>query len=258
MNDVVLGHCVADCVVGIGDGTVNRAFAEFTQRWSKNSLGAGYTSQFVIGENGCYEGYRPASVSVDARRIDVKTGKLERGLVWSFSTDGSDGGVRSRLERSALPDRHAGLLRVSEYVQVLQPELRSIGRVDDSAVVDRQKTRKKERAGPASISIASAEPSNSEGWSVETLELQPTPIHPRDLAIDPADKPLLHVVLSCHCDAPSVDLLLPITRTGIEITDELQRAAGVKLTKNGPKGSSRAQLRTQRASTTERCWRIDC
>jgi hypothetical protein len=228
------------------------------------------TQQFVIGENGCYEGYRPASVSVDARRIDVKTGKLERGPVWSFSTDGIDGGFdrdsHGLLYRIDMPgccesqdtskyfSLSSGRLVVSTTVPLLivkrlekksGPDQRQYIGVESNLASSPQ-------APPGAmstlflgdtngivetISIASAEPSNSEGWSVETLELQPTPIHPRDLAIDPADKPLLHVVLSCHCDAPSVDLLLPITRTGIEITDELQRAAGVKLTKNGPKGS---------------------
>jgi hypothetical protein len=227
------------------------------------------TQQFAVGENGCFEGYRPATVSLDARRIDVKTGKLERVPVWSFSTDGIDG----QVER----DSHGPLYRIdmpgccdaldtSKYFSL------DSGRLVASTTVPLLTIERVEKTGPdqlqfigaesnlasspqaprgamstvflgdrnglvETISISSAEPNNSEGWSVEMLAFQTAPTLPRYLVTDPAGRPLLHIVLSCRCEAPPVDLLLPVTRKGIEITDEVRSAAGVKLTKNGPNSS---------------------
>jgi hypothetical protein len=48
------------------------------------------SQHFEVGE-GCFEGYDPANVSLTARDIDVSTGKVSTGMVWSFSTKGSSG-----------------------------------------------------------------------------------------------------------------------------------------------------------------------
>lgn len=226
------------------------------------------TQQFAVGQNGCFEGYRPASVAVDARRIDIKTGKVERKPVWAFSTDGIDGrfdtdtGFLYRIDMPGCCESEntskyfsldSGRLVVSTTVPPLivrrieksgPDQFQYIG-VESNLASSPQATREAmstvflgDRNGIVeTISITSAGPNNNEAWVVEMLDFQTEASPPRHLATDPAAAPLLHIVLSCHCDAPPVDLLLPITRAGIEITDEVQSAAGVKLTKNGPKGS---------------------
>ena len=48
------------------------------------------TQSFEVGE-GCFEGYDPANVSVAARRIDLRTAKVSKQIVWMFSTKGVKG-----------------------------------------------------------------------------------------------------------------------------------------------------------------------
>jgi hypothetical protein len=48
------------------------------------------SQSFEVGE-GCFEGHNPAKVSVKANSADVRTGKVSKETIWSFSTKGISG-----------------------------------------------------------------------------------------------------------------------------------------------------------------------
>jgi len=48
------------------------------------------TQTVEVGE-GCFEGNKPANVSLAAQKIDVRTGHVSNKTVWSFSTKGTSG-----------------------------------------------------------------------------------------------------------------------------------------------------------------------
>jgi hypothetical protein len=206
------------------------------------------TQKFVVGE-GCFEGYNPALVTVQAQAIDVKTGRVGHKKLWSFSTAGIDGRVDAWLSgplyRVDMPgccaaektfkyfSLNTGRLVASSTVPLLQ--------------IDRTDTREFQYVGAESnlasspqaptkamstiffgdndglietVSISSPESYGSEDWGVQTLEFQSKPSNQASLVAKASDRPLLHIVLGCRCDAPLVDIFLPVARSGIDVSEE--------------------------------------
>lgn len=221
------------------------------------------TQHFVVHDR-CAEGYDPALVTVDARPLNVRTGKVGRKAVWSFSTAGITGGVDAwvtgPLYRVTMPaccttdetfkyfSLNTGRLVVSATTPLFVVS-RSDGKQVQYVGAESFWASSPQAPAPAMatlflgnddgaleiVSISSAEPYGEKPWAITKFEMPGTAEpHPTRLDVEASAKPLVHLVLACDCDAPDVDLTLPIAQTGIEVGDAKISGSAVELKKRTP------------------------
>ena len=96
-DNILIGKGVN--TISINPNTASDCIVTSTERYERNFLFQYdqnkndyylVTQRFEVGE-GCFEGFDPASVSLTAKKINVRTGKSSSKKSWSFSTKGISG-----------------------------------------------------------------------------------------------------------------------------------------------------------------------
>jgi hypothetical protein len=206
---------------------------------------------FDVG-SGCFEGFNPASVSVEAVAIDTHTGRQGKDKLWSFTTEGASGSVQTSmlwgLYRVDMPgccgsadtikyfSLDSGKFVASSTGRILEIDFTS--HRDNHGISVRRFVTVEDNiaASPHARTKAIATVFFADGHGMrETLSIHaPAAIEKQDWWLadigfageDPtraniavagdATHPAMHALLKCRCDkTKDVDLVLPVALDGM-------------------------------------------
>jgi hypothetical protein len=229
--------------------------------------------EFDIGQ-GCFEGYSPAKVTVSAKPLNAKSGRVGARRLWSFTTEGVSGEVETGdfwgLYRIDMPGC-CGSARTSKYFSLetgklvgsttkRMLEMSFVDKYDSRGVVERRFISVEDNIASSpqastkaiatifyadayaleeTVSVSGNGKLGSEDWWVSESYFMGQDSEVQGLALSGSEEAKIRVVLKCRCDAEPLDIDIPVSAAGLNISTSVVK---------GPKGISLAKSPT---STTK-------
>lgn len=215
------------------------------------------TQRFRVGTTDCLEGNDPASIDVEGHPIDVRTGAVDPRSAWSFTTTGTEGRLdpftsgplyRVDMRGCCAAENTAkyfsldtGHLVASSTVPLLRIQVTDI-KADrnrfigaESNIASSPQASMKAMATLffgddegvlQTVSISSQAPYGHEDWGVSELSL---PGNQPVTALRSTARTNIHVVLGCRCNSAPIDLTVPVSDVGIDISAVIRVGPSVEL-----------------------------
>lgn len=196
------------------------------------------TQKFQVG-SGCFESFDPARAVVSAKVVDINTGKVGKGNLWLFTTQGVSGEIESELYRVDMPGC-CGSSPTSKYFSLSTGKLVSSSTGSLISVNSTQdhdlryvsvegniaSSRQSKAYGIATIYLGDTEALletlevsagnkfDSEEWWVDSVGWKGKDATIKGLAVANFSEAVVHVVLRCRCEATPISIEVPMNQHG--------------------------------------------